>query len=295
MNAGISGMKNFQTQLDEIGNNIANVETSGFKKGRVNFQDMFSQMTSGAQAPTDEKGGVNPKQVGLGAQEGSIDNIHTEGSSDTTGRNLDFAIDGDGMFAVAKDPEFENGEDGPIDADGTDISYTRAGNFYLDEDGNIVNEDGHFLLGRDAEENEDGELDVNDDIKKINIDDSAQDFSVAEDGTVNVVDGDGDNEVVGVISLANFSNPEGLQKDGDNLYVDSPNAGKTEDEDGNVQLFTPGDGGTGSILSSTLEMSNVDLAEEFSDMITAQRSFQANTRAITTSDEILQELVNLKQ
>lgn len=93
MYAGISGMKNFQTKLDVIGNNIANVNTSGFKKGRVTFQDMMSQMTSGAQGPTATRGGINPAQVGLGAQLGSIDNIHTQGFRQTTNSPLDFALE----------------------------------------------------------------------------------------------------------------------------------------------------------------------------------------------------------
>src|SRR5690625_515457 len=101
MYAGISGMKNFQTKLDVIGNNIANVNTSGFKKGRVTFQDMMSQTTSGAQGPTATRGGVNPYQVGLGSQLGSIDNIHTQGFQQTTNRPLDLALEGDGMFVVA--------------------------------------------------------------------------------------------------------------------------------------------------------------------------------------------------
>src|SRR5699024_5563668 len=100
MYAGISGMKSFQTKLDVVGNNIANVNTSGFKKGRVTFQDMISQTSSGASAPTDQRGGVNPKQVGLGSQLGTIDNIHTQGFSEASDNPLDLQLEGDGMFAV---------------------------------------------------------------------------------------------------------------------------------------------------------------------------------------------------
>src|SRR5690625_361697 len=115
MYAGISGMKGFQTKLDVIGNNIANVNTSGFKKGRVTFQDMLSQTTRGAQGPVENgRGGINPMQVGLGSQVGSIDNIHTQGFLESTGNTLDLAIEGDGMFVV---------ED--ADNDGTRY-YTRA-------------------------------------------------------------------------------------------------------------------------------------------------------------------------
>src|SRR5690625_1297653 len=135
MYSGISGLKGFQTKLDVVGNNIANVNTTGFKKGRVTFQDMMSQTTRGAQgAVEDGRGGMNPMQVGLGSKVGSIDNIHTQGFTQTTGSGLDLAIDGDGMFAVT---------------DGTTTYYTRAGNFYLNDDGDIVNADGLYLVGFD--------------------------------------------------------------------------------------------------------------------------------------------------
>ncbi|MBC5635967.1 flagellar basal body rod protein FlgG [Ornithinibacillus sp. BX22] len=262
MYAGISGMKNFQTKLDVIGNNIANVNTSGFKKGRVTFQDMMSQMTSGAQGPTATRGGINPAQVGLGAQLGSIDNIHTQGFRQTTNRPLDFALEGDGMFVLQ---------------DGDTTYYTRAGNFYLDQDGYIVNPQGYYLMGF----GEEGET------SQIQIPENAQSFSVQKDGTINYVDEEGIPQVAGQIVLANFSNPAGLEKAGSNLFLNSTNAGYT----GLVSPETDG----ASIVSGALEMSNVDLSEEFTEMITAQRGFQANTRIITTSDEILQELVNLKR
>ena len=115
-------MKNFQTKLDVIGNNIANVNTYGFKKGRVNFKDLVSQSIAGASAPGELLGGVNPKQVGLGAQLGTIDTIDTQGSLQTTGRSLDLAISGDGYFVL-------------IDSAGESPTYTRSGNFYLDAQG----------------------------------------------------------------------------------------------------------------------------------------------------------------
>src|SRR5690625_96449 len=130
MYSGISGMRGFQTKLDVIGNNIANVNTVGFKKGRVTFQDMMSQTTRGAQGAMGDRGGINPMQVGLGSQIGSIDNIHTQGFRQTTGIGLDFAIEGNGMFKVVHgDSEY----------------FTRAGNFYFDNDGAIVNPDGYYL------------------------------------------------------------------------------------------------------------------------------------------------------
>ncbi|OZU90315.1 flagellar basal-body rod protein FlgF [Virgibacillus indicus] len=260
MYAGISGMKGFQTKLDVIGNNIANVNTAGFKKGRVTFQDMMSQTTSGAQGATDTRGGVNPSQVGLGSQLGSIDNIHTQGFRQTTNNPLDLALEGDGMFM--------------LEGNGTTY-YTRAGNFYLDEAGAIVNSNGYYLQGMDQQ--------------PITIPEDAKSFSIQTDGIVNYVTQAGATETAGQIALAGFSNPAGLEKAGSNLFLDSENAGLTE------ALIAPESQGAASIVSGSLEMSNVDLAEEFTEMITAQRGFQANTRIITTSDEILQELVNLKR
>lgn len=261
MYAGISGMKNFQTKLDVIGNNIANVNTAGFKKGRVTFQDMMSQTTSGAQGPTDTRGGINPIQVGLGSQLGSIDNVHTQGFRETTDIPLDLALEGDGMFALQDK--------------GGNTFYTRAGNFYLDTEGNITNPDGYYLVQMGTDE-------------PINIPDSAESFSIQTDGTVNYIDENNEPQVAGQIAIASFSNPGGLQKAGSNLFLTSPNAGYNG-------LVAPESEGTASIVSGALEMSNVDLAAEFTEMIIAQRGFQANTRIISTSDEILQELVNLKR
>ncbi|API93892.1 flagellar basal-body rod protein FlgG [Virgibacillus pantothenticus] len=259
MYAGISGMKGFQTKLDVIGNNIANVNTSGFKKGRVTFQDMMSQTNSGAQGPTATRGGINPVQVGTGSQLGSIDNVHTQGFRQTTGRPLDLMLEGDGMFIVQ--------------GNGTTY-YTRAGNFYLDNDGRIVDANGFYLQDIDGRE--------------LRIPQDAKSFSIESDGTITYVNADGDPVNGGQIALASFSNPGGLEKAGSNLFLNSENAGYNG-------IVAPESDGAAKIVSSALEMSNVDLSEEFTEMITAQRGFQANTRIITTSDEILQELVNLKR
>lgn len=279
MYAGISGMKNFQTKLDVIGNNIANVNTSGFKKGRVTFQDMMSQTTSGAQGPTATRGGINPSQVGLGAQLGSIDNIHTQGFRQTTNRPLDLALEGDGMFVLASDIV----PNAPLED--SNISYTRAGNFYLDTEGAVVNSQGFYLVGFSLDGA--GEI-IPGEYSTITIPDNAQSFSVQTDGVVNYIDENGDPQVAGQVALANFSNASGLQKIGSNLFQETPNSG--------IPVYTVAEtGGTGSMVAGSLEMSNVDLAEEFTEMIVAQRGFQANTRIISTSDEILQELVNLKR
>ncbi|TCT26766.1 flagellar hook protein FlgE [Melghiribacillus thermohalophilus] len=314
MYSGISGMRGFQTKLDVVANNIANVNTFGFKKGRATFQDIMSQTVAGAQAPQEDGagnvvlGGKNPMQIGLGVATGSIDNIHTQGNRQTTNRPLDLAIQGDGMFVVAED----SNQDGAIVLNQDNISFTRAGNFYLDDDGHIVNPNGLFLVGNapDAADVDTGVDDVTDlsgSTGKIKIPADAQSFSISSDGVVNFVDANGQLKIAGQIMLAKFSNPGGLEKAGNNLFKLTANSGVyAEDGAGNftgniadfdalADLMIPGQNGAGNIYAGALEMSNVDLAEEFTEMITAQRGFQANTRIITTSDEILQELVNLKR
>ncbi|CAM3703408.1 flagellar basal body rod protein FlgG [Mesobacillus zeae] len=263
MYSGISGMKNFQTKLDVIGNNIANVNTYGFKKGRVTFKDTVSQTISGASAPTGA-GGVNAKQVGLGSQLATIDTIDSPGSAQTTGRVLDLAIQGDGYLMVQRDGN---------------TYYTRAGNLYLDNGGNLVTSSGDFVLDKNGDE-----IKINaGDITKV------KSLSIANDGSINyIVDGSTDIVNAGPIGIARFNNNGGLEKIGDNLYTESVNSGAPT-------KLQPGQSGAGTLVSGQLEMSNVDLSEEFTEMIVAQRGFQANTRIITTSDEILQELVNLKR
>ncbi|MED4976173.1 MAG: flagellar basal body rod protein FlgG [Heyndrickxia faecalis] len=248
--SGVSGMKNFQTELDTIGNNIANVNTYGYKKGRVTFKDAISQTLASATP------GTSAQQVGLGSQIGSIDTVDTSGSPESTGRPLDFAITGDGYFRVA---------------DGNNTYYTRAGNFYFDNNRRLVNSEGFTVLGTNGQ--------------AITLGANVKSFSVATDGTIT----DQDGNTIGTISIATFQNPAGLTKVGGNLYT------TTNSNAGTVTVSQPGQDGAGTIKSGYLEMSNVDLSEELTNMIVAERGFQANTRIITTSDEILQELVNLKR
>jgi flagellar hook protein FlgE len=276
MYSGISGMKNFQVKLDVIGNNIANVNTYGFKKGRTTFKDLVSQQIAGASEPGGNRGGVNPKQVGLGSQLATIDTVHTQGSLQTTGRPLDLGISGDGFFRLGTGTLPANSTTLTLD----ETTYTRAGNFYLDKEGFIVNADGKYLLGIP---NAAGTTSL-----AIKIPTDAKSFSVGADGTVNYIDNLGDLQSAGRIQLAKFSNNEGLEKAGSNEYRESTNSGEPDEA-------YPGAGGAGTLVAGALEMSNVDLSEEFTEMIVAQRGFQANTRIITTSDEILQELVNLKR
>ncbi|GGF96776.1 flagellar basal body rod protein FlgG [Paenibacillus aceti] len=269
MYSGVSGMRGFQTKLDVIGNNIANVNTVGFKSGRVMFKDIMSQTVSGVTAPAEgESGGVNAKQIGLGVSIGSIDTIHTGGSAMTTNNPLDLRIDGDGFFLV----KLSGDQEVPF--------LTRAGDFHLDAARQLVTSDG--LLVCDAG----GEV-----LEPIGEDVTA--FSIAADGTIIQKMSTGETEAGAQIGLAKVINPEGLEKIGGNLYRVTLNA----IGDGGLEPTTANntEAGTGSIVAGQLEMSNVDLTGEFTEMIVAQRGFQANSRIITTSDEVLQEVVNLKR
>ncbi|MBD8068293.1 flagellar basal body rod protein FlgG [Bacillus sp. PS06] len=314
MYSGISGMKNFQAKLDVIGNNIANVNTYGFKKSRVTFQDLMSQQVAGATQATETRGGINAKQIGLGSAISSIDTIHTGGSTQTTSRMLDLTIAGDGFFAVGAIKDLANinidsngvaGDNkitGAID-EAIELNYTRAGNFYMDQDGYLVTAEGLYLIGQTGEKTTSDPAEWTEDLSAdaglIQIPMTAKSFSISPDGKVSFVNENGELRMAGQIKLANFANDGGLEKVGGNLFRATSNSG-TLDRDGEpgiqiTELLTPGSDGSGSLLSGALEMSNVDLSEEFTEMIVAQRGFQSNTKIITTSDEILQELVNLKR
>lgn len=267
--SGVSGMRGFQTKLDVIGNNIANVNTVGFKGGRVMFKDILSQTVAGVSAPDDTRGGVNAKQVGLGVTFGAIDTIHTPGSAMTTNVVTDLRIDGDGYFAVGA-------------ADQESPYLTRAGNFTLDANRFLVNADGLYVYS--SEDSGGG---------PIQLDEAVTAFSISQNGDIISVSADGTSAPTGQrIGVVKVTNPAGLEKIGGNLYRLTPNANLNSE----FAISNPGDVelGTGVIISGQLEMSNVDLTAEFTEMIIAQRGFQSNSRIITTSDEILQEVVNLK-
>lgn len=254
MYAGVSGMKGFQTKLDVIGNNIANVNTIGYKKSTINFQDLLSQNMSSS--------GANPMQVGLGSQTGSINVNHTAGSSMSTGVGTDLTIMGDGFFVV-QEPD-------------TDNQYlTRSGSFTVTAEGNLVTDSGYQVL--------------DDAGNAINLSEFAS-FSIGRTGEITGKDAAGENLAGITIGVFAPTNPGGLTKFGGSLYQMTEGAGAG----GNI-VFGNATGAGSQIASGMLEMSNVDLTEEFTEMIVAQRGFQANSRIISTSDEILQEVVNLKR
>lgn len=277
--SGVTGMKSQQTKMDVISNNIANVSTTGFKAGRVRFEDMISQTNANAQE------GINAQQVGLGVQTGSIDTIMTGGSLQTTGRALDFGIEnGDSSFFTVSG----NG--------GVEVSYTRDGGFYTGADGSLVTSSGLNVMGYDANDTGTGIVPGVDLVpleisatRTIGADTfNLQSYTVDNTGLIRGTYSDGNSYVLGQMALTSFSNPDGLEKAGSNLYVATANSGVAE-------LGRPGDAGYGKVQSGFLEMSNVDLANEFTEMIVTNRAYQANSRSITTSDQMLEELINLKR
>ncbi len=454
MYSGVSGLRTHQSKMDVIGNNIANVNTVGFKRGQMTFQEVFNQVIQGASAPQGGKGGTNPQQVGMGVSVGSINTIHTKGPAQRTENPTDLMIDGEGFFVVSDDPNFGN------------RYYTRAGNFSLDRDGNLVTADGFKVLGYRADENgkitsdianimisksetkgatateniiikgnldsrlendtehkadteivdslgntytvtfkfikndtgqwrmtidritdnatknyykhedsgtvgidgadgiditfdKNGNIETiggknlkgdtnllekinltnlndivfnydkddeeitdakgpNGNLKDITLFDKENEntykdlhqyaneidakpykqdgetsgkiegFSI--DGAGNIVGSfsNGEKKILGQVMVAKFDNPMGLQKMGSNFFIDTRNSGEP-------QLGKAGANGYGAINAGNLEMSNVDISLEFTEMITTQRGFQANSRIITASDEMLQELVNIKR
>jgi flagellar hook protein FlgE len=283
MYSAISGLKTHQTMLDVTANDIANVNTVGYKGSRTTFTDQLSQMQRGAAAPTPGGlGGANAAQVGLGTQLGSIDNLMGTGALQNTNNALDLAIQGDGWFRVTTrgpgDPAT------PALADANAEAFTRAGNFTRNADGYLVTQGGAYLMGKqtpDAAEN-----------IAIQVPNGASNMTIAQSGEVTFVPpGGGARVSAGFVSLAKFPNEGGLERAAGNLWRVSAASGPETPAGGSV----PGANGTGLTIAGTVEMSNVDLASEFTEMISAQRGFQANSRVISTSDEMLQDLVNLKR
>lgn len=462
--AGVSGLQNHQIRMDVIGNNISNVNTTAFKKGRVNFHDMISQSLQGAARPNERVGGVNPKQVGLGMQVAAIDTIFNQGSLQTTGVKSDVAIQGEGFFILSEgdvdlytragaflpdsngtlvnpangmrvqgwsaeteggvtfintsatpgDLVIEFGQKDEAQAttfvfaasnldkrtpvigqgagpqeiaagthtvtkeiydafggthqlridytpiDGSPNQWTAAVTINADTDspvqptvevGGLQTADGSYIVefdnlgalrqisnaagGLDATGNltidvtflvpdtsiqvdpitglaqppvtqtftvDLGEVGgMNESTTQFNQESSnklirqdgyglgyLEDYRIDQSGVITGIYSNGTNRPIGQLALATFSNPQGLEKAGENTYVVSINSG-------DPLVDAPGAAGKGKILAGTLEMSNVDLAEQFTDMIVTQRGFQANSRTIQTSDQMLQEVLTLKR
>jgi flagellar hook protein FlgE len=281
MYAAISGLKVHQTMLDVTSNDIANVNTLGFKAQRTTFKDALSQLQRGGAAPNAQQGGSNAVQVGLGVQLSSIDNNMQSGALQTTGNPLDVALQGEGWFRVTSGnpPAPAAGVYNPAVGAGATPQYTRAGNFTRNQEGYLVTQDGQYVVGRSTATGADS---------YINIPNGATNLSIGQDGSISFdPPGGGARATAGFLSLAKFANEGGLERVSSNRWAASSSSG-TE------AVGFPG-GGYGLTTSGAIEMSNVDLAQEFTNMITAQRGFQANSRVISAADQMLQDLVNLNR
>ena len=402
--SAVSGLRSHQTMMDVIGNNIANINTAGFKSSQVVFEDTLSQALKSAGSPQGVSGGTNPAQVGLGVKVGAVTTNFSQGATQMTGRSTDITLQGDGFFVVKQDGQ---------------TLYSRAGAFSFDALGNLVNPDGAIVQGWQADAS--GNINTNASISglklpigqakaptqtgsvnvggnlpsdakagdklvsSIDIFDaqgkaipatftytkgaaanqwtltvtvpnpaggtpltvgsqaltwdpvaknfgatttatlakggftgyqfdtdvtvnlgtatnpltqyasantvsalgSLQTFTLSPDGTLLGIFSNGQKQALGKVAVANFNNPPGLEKVGGSLYRDTSNSGTPA-------VGTAGSGGRGTLASGALEMSNVDLAQEFTNLVVAQRGFQANSRVVSASDEILQDLVNMK-
>ncbi|WP_158867173.1 flagellar hook protein FlgE [Leifsonia sp. AG29] len=386
--SGISGLRSHQTMLDVTGNNIANVNTTGFKASAVQFEDTLSQLVKGAGAPQTGTGGTNPAQIGLGVLVAGISTNFTQGAAQSTGRATDMMINGDGFFVMKSGGETVYSRAGSLDPDAlgrlvgpggailqgwnavngvvqqggalSDITIplksvtpatqttaaTVAGNLPADaadgdqlvrdvsvfdatgasrkltltftKAGSTWNVAGADSLGQTGTSavtfQSNGTLAPPAPVLSVGgvaVDLSTltgysgvtsvafkdqngkaagtlESFTLDKDGTITGLFSNGDKQAVGRIALATFVNPGGLEKAGGSTYRATVNSGT-------AQLGGPGEDGLGSLQGGSLEMSNVDLSQEFTNLIVAQRGFQANARIITTSDEVLQELTNLKR
>ena len=316
MFSGVAGLKAHQTRMDIIGNNIANVNTYGFKAQHAVFSDVFYQTLRGASAgsagtaavgetpATSATGGINPSSVGYGSKLVAVRSDMSSSSLQSTGNSLDVAITGEGFLTVRQ------GSTGST-------FYTKAGELGVDTAGNLVDVNGSLVCGLTAADTAGtwAPAPTADPITNAHTGKGADPInlltglkaaataggvdagsatmsdltgiSIGADGIVSATYQDKSYQV-GKIMLANFQNPAGLQAAGSGYFVSSANSGT-------AQYSVPGTDGTGSLQSSTLEMSNVDLASEFADMITTQRGFQANSRIISVTDSMLEELIHLKR
>jgi flagellar basal-body rod protein FlgG len=247
-----TGMEAMETNINVIANNLANVNTTGFKRSRANFQDLLyhnmravgSQASGDTEVPT----GI---QVGLGTRTAAVEKVYTTGDFEKTGSDLDLAIEGDGFFQVA----LPNG----------DTAYTRDGSFKKDSQGRLVTADGNPV------------------VPQIVIPENATKIAVGKGGTVTAfLDGEAEGTELGVLELARFGNPAGLKSMGGNLHLESTASG-------NPLLGEPGDEGLGTIAQGFLENSNVSIMKEMIALIAGQRAYEINTKAVKAADEILQQ------
>ncbi|MAK60505.1 MAG: flagellar basal-body rod protein FlgG [Ponticaulis sp.] len=246
-----TGMQAQQLNVEVISNNIANMNTTGFKRQRAEFQDLLYMNVERMGTTSSDGGTIVPTgvQVGTGVKAGSVYRITEQGNVLQTGNKFDLALQGDGYFVIQN-------------PDGTE-AYTRAGNFSVSPEGQIVTEDGYVVS------------------PGIAIPEEAVDVTISAVGMVQArIAGEVEYQELGQVDLARFINPPGLDAIGDNLFLETPSSGP-------ANLGTPGALGFGTVLQGFLENSNVNAVNEISSLILAQRAYEMNSKVITTSDEML--------
>ncbi|MFN3789734.1 flagellar basal-body rod protein FlgG [Massilia sp.] len=251
-----TGLEAQQTNLDVISNNLANVSTSGFKRSRAVFEDLLYQNIRQPGAQSSQQNNLpSGLQIGTGVRTVATERIHTQGNPQLTGNSKDVMVNGSGFFPV-------------LMPDGTQ-AYTRDGSFQTDQNGQLVTSSGFVVQ------------------PAITIPANAESFTVGRDGTVSVkLPGTVAPTQIGSLQLATFINPAGLESRGENLYVETGASG-------NPNLNVPGTNGAGVLMQGYVESSNVNVVEEMVNMIQTQRAYEINSKAITTSDQMLQKLAQL--
>lgn len=274
LNSAVSGMQQYQEEMDVIGNNVANVNTTGFKSARTDFADTFSNTLRAS------GGGQVGIQIGTGVTTSATETNYGQGSLSQTGVQTDLAVSGEGFFLIKNSISNQ-------------VFATRAGDFHLDTSGYLVTTSGCRVQGySDSGLSSIGDIQIDGTQRPSTADPSATmtSYSIGQDGKITVGLSDGTEYTRGQVLLQGFLDPQSLTKVGGNLYSGLAAAGPIA-----TNPSSPGTNGLGNIEAGDLEQSNVDLSAEFSNLITTQRAFEANSRVITTSDEMLQDLVQLKR
>jgi len=284
MGSGVSALRTFMKGLEVIGNNIANVNTTGFKASEAKYSDSFSNILQRSAPSGTDTSNTPSTGVGTGVTLAGVTTNFTQGSLGSTGRDTDLGISGNGFFHVKNS------------VDGTEYA-TRAGEFRWTDQGFLVTSQGYRVQGLTG-----SSLGTVGDITLGTPPSGTQRQSVSIDRTGNVVEfySDGTSATTNRLLLQNFNDPSALTKEGNNLYSGLISAGPIGAAAGETALQAgdvnaPGKNGLGTIQSGTLELSNVDLTDQFANLITTQRSFQAGSRLVTVSDTVLEDIVNLKQ
>lgn len=313
MDSAVAGLRAHQSKLDVIGHNIANVNTYGYKSQSYSFEEAMYQTSSSSTGGGTNSGGTNAAQYGYGSLTGSI-SMDMTASTPTYVGGFNATITGEGFFITFSSNDATINANGAPGANGSgglkgsSFQYTRVGQFLIDSNGYMVDSSGNFVYGyawtgvdaagKDVFDTQGTAIRVPEGVVltdvRINsmgvITGTVKSCPAGTEYPAGTEIKAEDNITIGRVAIATFQNPEGLTKSGGYYYETKPN-----DNTGEATMQGPGDGATSLLMTGYLEASNVDLAKEFSDMITTQRGFQANTKMITVSDEVLNELVNMKR